>query len=174
MAITVDKVIQESPDWFPPNMTISDVATSGAALFGNTAGYHISFDQSSDDAISFNLDLSSFGVMYDGSDIALEISWSLFSSAPGVGDAVKWDVTYAFVKADGTENGYTISDGNFEDTIVVDARTADTVYLDQLSTMTGKADATQLQVSMFRNSQGVGADTYGNAADLFKIRLKKV
>jgi hypothetical protein len=163
-----------TPKWQPSSTTLGDGVGNGTQLFANTgAGFQVAFDAASDDEFLFNLPLRDHqGVAYNGQDIALEICWALFSTAPSASDDVVWDIDYAFVKDDGTENPYTLVDGNLTDTIVVDARTADRKYRDTLSTMTGKVGATGLQVTLRRNSTGAGADSYSGTVDLYEVNFK--
>lgn len=161
--------------WRAPNLTLGDFALSGAALQRNTgAGYHIRFDAASNDIAFANIHLDGFGADYDGSDLALRINSQLFDTAPVAGNNVKWEVNYAFVKADETQNALTLVSGTFTDTIDVAARSADILYSDMLTTMGGVADANQLQISIYRLSVGGGSDTYPNSVDVYSIGIERV
>jgi len=160
--------------WIPPTLTLGDNATSGVGLFVNSgAGWQMSFDAGSDDDIYIEINLAHNGIEYDGSDLKLALDNQLFNTAPVGGDNVKWSVRYAFVMGDGTEDAESKLSGSFEDTIDVSARTANRLYEDELSTMTGEAGAKVLGISLTRNSTGGGSDTYGNAVDLFGLTLYK-
>lgn len=173
-AASLQFVSEQSNEWQPPFIDLGSAFGSGAAALLNPGvGLQWSFDAVSDDEIVFNVDLVNNGVAYDGSDLKLKIHWQIFSTAPGAGDTVLWEVDYAFVKSDGTDNPGTIVDGNLTDSIVVDAMTASRQYTNDLSTMTGKSGAKTLQITLRRNSSGGGADDYPNAADIFGIELIK-
>ena len=155
-----------------PDITIGDGVTNGASIFANIgAGYQISFDATSDDEYLFNVTL---GSGYAGQDVALELCWLLFSTAPSASDTVIWEVDYAFVKSDGTEDAYTLADGNNVDAVVVDSFTADRKYDTTLTTMTGKVGAADLQITLRRNSIGAGADSYSGSADIYGLTLNLV
>lgn len=160
--------------WQPAPITLGDLTSSGATIFANTgAGYQISFDAASDDKVFLQKTLDNSGIPYDGSNLALVLPWQLFSTAPLAGENVKWIVTYAFSKADGTENAESKVSGTDTNTIVVDARTANLLYQDQLITMIGLSGAKTLGVTVERNSTGVDADTYPNSTDWYGIELIK-
>lgn len=161
--------------WQPPQLTLGDIVTSGASLFANTGcGYQASFDASSDDEVLFNVPLRNGGLDYDGSDLALKIDWKLYSTPPIIGSTVEWQIDYAFIKDDGTQDAYTLVDDSTSDVIDVQARDEDVMYSDILSTMSGVAGATVLLITLRRNSTGLGSDTYLNSADLYGIELIKL
>jgi hypothetical protein len=95
--------------------------------------------------------------------------WQLYVSAPATRNVI-WEIDYAFVKADGTENG-AIKVSYVASTIDVNARTQNLSYEDQLPTMTGLVGAKYLNLTLRRKSTGFGADTYPNDADIFATKL---
>lgn len=158
--------------WSPPHVTLNDFLNTGVTNFFNTSsGYHKSFDKAGDDEMVCNIALNSGVTAYDGSDLAVIIYWQLFSAAPGGGDTVKWEMDYTLLTSGGTLNAESLVDGNLVDSIDISTRDADKLYSNQLSTMVGKTLATHLQFTLRRNSQGAGADSYNNAADVYAIKL---
>ena len=161
--------------WSPPSINIGSFFGNGASALANpNAGMQWTFDASSDDEILIQICLDCGMVVYDGGDLALVLDWQAFTSAPGAGDNVKWEVDYVFLKNDGTEDADSKSATNNVDSIDISARDANKCYSDQLTDMIGVAGTRFLNITLRRNSQGGGADTYSNAADLFNIEIKKV
>ena len=161
--------------WSAPNVDIGAGVANGASLFSNVgAGFQVSFANNSDNEYLLSIPLAHNGISYDGSDLNLKLEWALFSTAPGAGDNVLWEVDYAFVKDDATQDPYTLLDATTIDDIDVSARTADVLYADTLSTMTGVAGAAVLLLTIRRNGQGGGSDVYGSSADVYGITINKV
>lgn len=172
----IDQIVSAiQSQWQTPSLTLGDFLGNGAQFFlAAGAGYMATFDASSDDEIVCNIHLSNLGVQYDGSNLRLHIHTQLFNTVPGPGDTVLWEVDYSFVKSDGTEDANTIVSGNNSDSIDVSARTANRNYGDVLSVMNGVEGASQLQITLRRNSSGAGADSYLGAVDIYAIELVKV
>jgi len=161
--------------WRPPAITLGDLVANGATLYSNTgAGYQMSFDAASDDEALVNIHLSNNGVAYDGSDVKIHLHSQLFATAPGGSDNVKIEIDYAFIKADGTQDAETLKDGTVVMDIDVSSRTEDLLYGDISGVLTGLAGASQLQLTIRRNSTGAGADSYSNAWDLYALEIEKV
>lgn len=160
--------------WNPPSFAIGGWLSNGAlAYLATGAGMMRTFDAMSNDEIVANLALEADGVPYDGSSLALRLSWAPFST-PDAGKTVKWEVDFAFLKDDGSENPYTKTSGATSDEIDLTGRTGQRQYVDVLSTMAGEAGATTLQITLRRLSQGPGADSFNDDADVFAIDLVKV
>lgn len=161
--------------WSAPNVDIGSGVTSGASLFANVgAGFQVSFANNADNELLLSIPLSHNSTAYDGSSLTLTLDWALFSTAPGGGDNVLWEVDYAFVKDDATQNPYTLMDATTSDDIDVSARTEDVMYSDTLSTMTGVTGAAVLLLTIRRNGMGGGSDAYGSSADIYGITINQV
>lgn len=163
-------------EWQPPTIALSSFLNNGVLSYLNPsgAGYHKSFPENVDSSVVTTLPLRSDGINYDGSSLKFEIAYSLYSLAPGGSDDVKFDINYTFLKADGTENPYTLLDGTINETIDVSTLTANIEYVFTTQAITGKADATHLLITITRNGQGTGSDIYGQNVDVHNIKLLKV
>lgn len=160
--------------WRPPVLSAADHLSNGVIHYVNTgAGYQISFPEAVISNIYFHVQLNHDGLIYDGSDLALQLESSLYNDNPS-GKNVKWQVKYAFVKADGTENWFTKLDATNIDTIDVTGRTPNMTYTDILTTMNGVVGAEQLLISLSRISANPGADTFTQNVDLYKYDIIKV
>lgn len=161
----------ESSSWQPPAINIADGLFIGVSVFRSSgAGLLFTFDAASDDEASFNIPLKNNGIDYDGSDLKIVLLYQIPANGGG-GDTVKLDVDYALIGVgDNADSEVT----QFTDELDVSAILATTTTEHETTTLTGEINAKVLQLSIERNSTGVGADTYGNDFDLIGIEIKKV
>jgi len=156
--------------WQPPTLPLGAVLASGATFFINGgAGIYLSFSGTSDDQMFFNYVLhGANGVEYDGSDLAVVLHGRL-SSNGGVGDTVGLIAEYAILK-DG-DNSTTTSTTIAQQNVNVASELQDIMFMIQLGTMTGVADAHQLMFTLTRNSSGAGADSYAGNFEVTALEL---
>jgi hypothetical protein len=158
--------------WTPPLVALGSVFTLGASVIANTgAGIYLRFLGNADDSIFFNLDLRNSNVAYDGSDLALRLHWRI-SVNGGVGDTVGWAVSYAIVK-DG-DNSMTAVTNIAQQNVDVSAELADITFSTTLGAMTGVVDGEVLMLTLLRNGQGGGQDTFSGGARVIGFELIKV
>lgn len=159
--------------WEAPPLSLGEGATSGVSIFrAFGGGLQYSFDSTSDDEWSVDKPLVNLGILYDGSDLQIEISYQL-SSNGGVGDNVKLDTEYQIVNdGDDTDGAGT----TINDTIDVSAQVSGQVYSYTLGTNLtgGTANDKELLMSILRNSTGAGADTFGGSIWFVGIKIIKV
>jgi len=159
-----------SPIWQPPTVEIGAGINNGINTSVNTAGAGFNkwfTGTGTAGKILFNIPLFNNGLNYDGSGIRLNILWQLFS-ANGGGN-VPFQVTYKFVKSNGTvnaESGATVSTA----TINVTGRTPDRLFKDELLIFNGTAGDSMLMITLQRNT---GGGLNSNIADLIGIQLNR-
>lgn len=158
--------------WFPPPINVGDGSTSGVSLFrAGAGGIQYAFDGGSDDEWSVNIPLNWNGMTYDGSDLKIRIKGQLSANGGGTDD-IQWEIQYAFMDAGDDSDG---AGTTFTDSIDVSSRVTGQVYDDLLPTaLTGVASKTFLQLSIMRDSQGGGSDSYGGSIWVTTIELEKV
>ncbi|MBL4810563.1 MAG: hypothetical protein JKY43_10965 [Phycisphaerales bacterium] len=149
--------------WFMNQLSLDAVlinlATRGLSA---GAGSYIIFDPSSDDEIRVNIGLFNNGLSYDGSDIALQLNWMKFGNSGGT---VIWDLEYAFIEIG--DNSYSKLDGTLTESVDVTA-IADQILTETLfPVISGVAGSKILQLTLTRNSTGLGSDTYSGDAELY-------
>ncbi len=161
----------ENEGWEPPVVNLGDGATSGITLFrAGAGGIQYSFDGGSDDEWSMNIPLNWNGMTYDGSDLKIRIKAQLSANGGGTDD-VEWEVQYAFMTAGDDSDG---AGTTFTDSIDVSSRVTGQVYDDLLPTaLTGVVGKDFLQLSILRDSQGGGADSYNGDVWVTSIELEK-
>lgn len=159
--------------WQPPHMTLSSWWDSTAARLANAnAGFQISFSPSANQDMRCQVSLDKNGVAYDGSNLRLRLHWQLFNSAPGVGDDVLWRVSYVFL-LDG-DDGDSKAATTVDNVILVESRTQNQLYTDDLNIMTGVANARTLAITLTRQSSGAPpVDSYSDFVDVFGAEIIK-
>ena len=156
-------------EWFPTAITLGDGFTNGATLSLNSgAGIYIDFDASSDDEILFNVSLDRNGLVYDGSDIKVELYWMKFGATGGT---VKWELDYAFVEIG--DDAYSKVSGTDVQTVDVTALANQTLTSTSFNLISGNSGSKILQLTVRRNSRGAGADTYTGSAEVYGFNLEK-
>jgi hypothetical protein len=146
-------------NWLPPNLQLFDALSSGGVTSSVNAGagYHRYFNGTgSPGRLSFNVNLFSGGIPYNGQPITIKWQTQIFNSNSG--GTVNWAVIYKFVTANGTTNAETGAT-TINAPIVVTGRTANILYEDTLATVSGPANSSLLMLSIVR--------TTGGNADLF-------
>jgi len=156
-------------DWSPTALSLGDGLANGATLFLNSgAGIYVNFDSTSDDEYLFNVALDRNGVPYDGSNIDVELYWMKFGASGGT---VGWELDYAFVNLG--DDAYTVVDGTVTNYVNVTALADQTLTSTVVGTINGTAGSKILQLTLRRNSQGAGADSYNGDAELYGFNLEK-
>jgi hypothetical protein len=162
--------------WKPMDMALDSWLGSGAVtlLSSSTAGFFKAFGAIGDDAVVAEMPLDHEGINYDGSDIQLRITWQLDGLAPSVGDTVRWQINYKYL-AVGEDGNPVAPDATIVTLdILVDARTPDTLYVDDLPIMTGGAIGDKVLGITITRIQLGGGINYGADADVFAIEILKV
>jgi hypothetical protein len=158
--------------WYPTSITLGDTIANGASAAASVgAGYYYTFDAASDDELLINIELQRNGLTYDGASLRLDIQ-NMLVGAGGVGDTVLWELDYAFVN-DG-DNAYTKVDGTVVNSVNVNGRASQIQFTDSLPTISGLAGSTQLQLTLRRNSQGAGADSFGGSVEVYALGLVRI
>jgi hypothetical protein len=157
--------------WVPPPVSLGSLWVSGASFFLNGgAGVYLSFKGTADDAAYFNDNLDN-GIPYDGSDLAIKLHWRLSTDA-GVGDTVGWIVEYAVIKVG--DNSTTTVTTIAQQNVVVTGKLQDIDFSTQLGTMAGVVGGSTLMLTLTRNANGAGQDTFTGNAEIISIELIKV
>jgi len=155
-------------DWKPSIISLSDGIGNGASIFLNSgAGVYVVFDPGVDDEYIFNISLDDGGLPYDGSNIDVEVYWMKFGASGGT---VGWEVDYAFVNLG--DDAYSKIDGTITNFVDVTSLTNQTLTNTVIGTVSGTAGAKILQLTIRRNSTGVGADTYTGDAELYGFNIE--
>lgn len=158
--------------WNPTGITLGDVVANGAtAALAVGAGYYYSFDASSDDEIVINIGLARNGVAYDGSSVRLDLH-NMLVGAGGAGDTVLWEVDYAWTN--NGDNAYTAVDGTVTNSVTVNGRASQILFTDSLTIPAGTAGDDILQLTIRRNSQGGGSDSFGGSVEIYALDLVKI
>jgi hypothetical protein len=158
-----------TPEWFPTAITLGDGFTNRATLSLNSgAGIYIDFDASSDDEILFNISLDRNGLVYDGSDLKVELYWMKFGATGG---SVKWELDYSFISIG--DDAYTKIDGQIVKEVNVTALTNQNLTNTMFDVISGPVGSKVLQLTVRRNSKGAGADTYTGSAEVYGFNLEK-
>lgn len=159
-----------SNEWHPGAISLGDwVGAGAAATIAAGAGYYYIFDAASDDEILLMHGLNTRGIEYDGSNIRLDLHWMKFGATTGT---VGWELDYAFL-GDG-KNAYLLTDGTVTNSVDAGAMTDQIQYTDSMPNISGPSGSTHVQLTLRRNSTGVGEDTYAGDAELYSINLVKV
>ena len=148
--------------WQPPPLNLGSGAVSGVLVYLKDAGNYYSFNGGNyADKWSANINLNHDGIPYDGSNLALKISYKL-SANGGASDTVFWDCNYAFLKAG--DNGQTESTALTRKVVDVSSEVQDINFSTQLNAMTGVVNATCFSIDFTRSSLSAGGDAFsGNA-----------
>lgn len=158
--------------WNPTGITLGDLVANGAtAALAVGAGYYYSFDASSDDEVVVNVGLARNGVAYDGSSVRIDLH-NMLVGAGGAGDTVLWEVDYAWVTTG--DNAYTAVDGTITNSVNVNGRASQILFTDSLTIPAGTAGDKILQLTIRRNSQGGGSDTFGGSVEIYALDLVKI
>jgi hypothetical protein len=158
--------------WNPTAITLGDFVANGATAALNIgAGYYYSFDATSDDEIIVQIALARNGVAYDASSVRLDLH-NMLVGAGGVGDTVLWEVDYAWIN-DG-DNAYTAIDGTITNSVNVNGRASQIKFTDSLTIPAGTAGDDLLQLTIRRNSQGGGADSFGGDVEIYGVDIVKL
>jgi hypothetical protein len=153
--------------WQPTAIILGSCEVNGATkALSLGAGIYIRFDPSSDDEILFNVALFRNGLVYDGSNINVEIDWMKYGSTGGT---VLWELDYAFVSIG--ENAYSKQDGTITKTVDVSALGNQVLTTTSLGAISGVAGAKILILTLRRNSTGVGSDTYSGDAEVYGFNI---
>lgn len=165
--------IDMTSGWTPPDVNLGDGSIIGVTTFinDNNIGKYYAFDAASDDIMSFNWDLRSNSMTYDGSEIALNLFARIATNGAG-SDDVGIVLEYAFYKAgDDTSTGGTVIS---QQSIDVSTKTANEGFNTLLNSMSGPVGSTNLMITITRNSSGTGQDSYSDQFELLGIKLVKV
>lgn len=158
--------------WQPPAINIGAMIRKGAGVSESSgAGWALRFSKSANNRVLLQVPLHTGGVPYDGASLVPVIYWG-FRNRPGPGDNVLWEVEYAFIRP-GADDPRASLDAPNQDTIDVSARQDDLLYLDALSTLTGKAGAVLLNLTLRRRSSGSGSDTFDEHVYLHGLTLTR-
>jgi hypothetical protein len=159
--------------WTAPTFDLSAFLSSGASTLANAnAGFQKSFSATANNAVLFQSPLKNNEVDYDGSNLKFVITSQLFSTAPGPGDNVIWDLDVVLLANgdDGDSKAATL----ITETIDVSARVANQLYKDTFVTpITGLVGAHTIGITLTRRASGPGADSYSSAVDVFAIEIIK-
>ena len=161
--------VEQPPNfWVPPTLDIQDWIGNGSQQAINTnIGFHRVFKQSpSDDEMRGQSNLLFGPIEYDGTDIFLRLLWQLDNLIPSSGDTVIWELDFAFVKADGTEDADTKSSGTLSLTIDVGSRSVGNLFSDDLPNMPGLDGASLLEMNLRRKAS---VDLYKDPVKLFAV-----
>lgn len=166
------QLLGNSNAWTPPLLALGSMFFIGAGVFSNIgAGVFVRFRLNQDDQMFLNLDLRNDNIAYDGSDLAIRLHWRT-SIDGGVGDTVGWVVEYAVTK-DG-DNSDTLVTAIAQQDVDVSAKLANIQFSTTLGTMTGVVGGDVLQVTLTRNGQGAGQDSFAGNARVVGFELIKV
>lgn len=161
-----------STGWRPSPLSLGDGVSNGASLSPNSgAGYFANFEAGLDDEYMFNLALDKGGLEYDGSDVYIDLYWMKFGATGGT---VIWEIDYAFVSVG--ENAFTKIDATLSVTVDVTGITNQTLVRTRVPSsgfINGATNAKTLQLTLRRNSSGVGSDSYTGDAEIYGINVEK-
>lgn len=158
--------------WNPTAITLGDFVANGATAALNVgAGYYYNFDATSDDEIVVQIGLARNGVTYDASSVRLDLH-NMLVGAGGVGDTVLWEVDYAWTNTG--DNAYTAIDGTITNSVNVNGRASQILFTDSLTIPAGTAGDDMLQLTIRRNSQGGGSDTFGGSVEVYGVDVVKL
>jgi hypothetical protein len=162
-----------STDWSPNSIPLAAILTIGSSFIVNGTGIGtgviLSMSGSADDRFFFNDNLNKSNNAYDGSDLAL-IMHGRLSANGGVGDNLKFNVNYAFVK-DG-DNSQTASTSIAEQTVDVSSELQDIDFEIELGTMTGVVGADTVLITVERNASGAGQDTFSGQWEIISLQWR--
>ncbi len=135
------------------------------------AGYKAEMGPAGPDRFKFDVPLKSPGrPVYDGSDIKFGIGWTPSGEAI-VAQNIVFQILYAFVRPDMGDNPFTLLDDTILNIFDLSALAVDDSINTILGTMTGKEDATRLQIT-FSRLGGHASDDYGGTADIYTPYLR--
>lgn len=169
---TIDIPVEQPPNfWVPPTVDIRDWVGNGSQEAINTnIGFHREFRQNKNDELRGNTNLFFGPLAYDGSDLFVRIIWQLTSS-PVSGKTVKWDLDFALVKADGTEDAETKSNGALTTgEIDISSFTPNRLVTTDFPVMDGELNAVLLEMNLSRDGS---TDSYNKVVHLFATVLFK-
>lgn len=156
-----------TPSWAPTAVTLGDFLANGATFSLNSgAGMYANFSSTSDDEIVANIGLQRNGLSYDATAVNLELEWMKFGASGGT---VGWEIDYAWVSVG--DDAYTKIDGTLTNYVDVTALADQTLTTTTFVIPAGTAGARVLQLTIRRNSQGGGSDTYSGDAEIYVVNL---
>jgi hypothetical protein len=154
-------------DWSPTAISLGSAVLSGATRGNNIgAGNYVTFDNTSDDEILFNIALARNNQPYSGVDLIVTLDWMKYGASGGI---VLWELDYAFIEIG--NDAYSKLDGTITESVNVTAVTDQSIVLSTLTIPGGSVDARILQLTLRRNAIGVGSDTYSGDAELYGFNL---
>lgn len=173
---SVNVVVETLPpaplEWIPTPIVLGAGVPNGVSEFSaQGAGHLFTFDPNNDDEVLFNIDLEFGNIAYGGQALLFKVHWQLFS-APLPQHNVLWELDYAFVS--NGEDNYSKLDGTEILDIPVGSRRNREQYTDTFAPISGVVGSQVLQLTLRRNSQGAGQDTYNGDVDLYAVSLYKV